>query len=207
MDWLRRLGREPTAEAPEPGEEAPAGIERTTAGMMEFFRGVSENRPLAVLDLAGAAQSSLEVHSRFARWIRFADLVGDTSGPEGWKSVLKGLPSPTEPPYDLVLAWDILDSIPPRERPLLMERLAEITGPDARLHMVIHPSQVAAARPLRFTLVDVDRMRFEPVGLPRATWPPILPAEVERLLPPFRVVRAFTSKVGFREYVAVRGGG
>ena len=48
-------------------------------------------------------------------------------------------------------------------------------------------------------------MRYEPAGAPRPARSPLLPAEVERLLAPFHVVRAFTLKGGLREYLGVRG--
>ena len=123
---------------------------------------------------------------------------------DGWTSALNQLPENPSHPYDLVLAWDILDRVPPEERRRVLGRLARVTAPDARLHLVVDSSEGSTSPPLRFSLLDVDRMRYEPVGPPRATWPAILPAEVERLLPPFRVVRAFTSKVGLREYVAMK---
>jgi hypothetical protein len=204
MDWLRRLGRSPATGDEEPEEKAPTWTERSTPGVAELFRGLAQDRTHAVLDLGPAAESSLEVYSRFARWMRFADLLGAAAEPGGWSGVLSALSPHPERPYDLVLGWDILDRIPPEERPRLMKRIVEITASDARLHMMVAASGRTATPALRFTLVDVDRMRYEPVGPPRATWPPLFPAEVERLVEPFRVVRAFTSKVGFREYVAVR---
>jgi hypothetical protein len=205
MDWLRRLGGGPATEPEQAGDEAPAWVERGTPGVSEFFRGVTPDRPHAVLDLGAATDSSLQVYSQFARWIRFAELLERAAVKDGWEGALSHLPENPDHPYDLVLAWDILDRVRPEERPLVMERLAQVTASDARLHLVVDSSEGSASPPLRFSLLDVDRMRYEPVGPPRATWPPILPAEVERLLPPFRVVRAFTSKVGLREYVAVRG--
>jgi hypothetical protein len=47
-------------------------------------------------------------------------------------------------------------------------------------------------------------MRCEATGPARSTPPRLLPAQVERVLAPFKVVRAFTLKGGLREYVAVR---
>ncbi len=209
MGWLQRLG---IGLAPPPRERverepAPSWTERESAGIREFFRGISPDRSHAVLDLGSASETSLEVFEGLARWVRFGELVGRSGQVEGWKEVLDALPAAGERPYDLVLGWDILDRVRPEERPHLIRRLAEITAPEARLHLVVDASERAATRPLRFTLVGRDRMRLETVGPPRANWPPLLPAEVERILPPFRVVRAFTSKAGFREYVTVRGAG
>ena len=65
----------------------------------------------------------------------------------------------------------MLDRLFPEDRPRLVARLAELTAPGSRLHLVARADE-AMARPLRFTLVDVNRIRFEPrvaAPLPRPT--------------------------------------
>lgn len=205
MDWLRRLGgTTPTTTAA--GDAVSEPVERTTPGVAAVLDGVGEDGSHAVLDLGPASESSLHVYSRFARRIRFADLFADAARPEGWAAALRALPPQPERPYDLVFAWDVLDRIGSAERRRLVERLAEVSAPDARLYLAVDTTERAALRPLRFTLLDVDRMRYEATGPVQVARPRLLPAEVERLLMPFQVVRAFTSQVGLREYVAVRKG-
>ena len=205
MDWLRRTERTPLPSAGASDETAPGPVELATPGIAALLEGVLEDRSHAVLDLGAAADSSLRVYTRFARRIRFADLLADGTLRLAWAAVLHALPPQPERAYDLVFAWDILDRLFPEERPRLVERLAEVTAPDARLHVVVEASERARTQPLRFTLLDSDRMRCEPSGPARPARWQLLPAEVERLLVPFRVVRAFTLKGGLREYVAVRG--
>jgi hypothetical protein len=165
---------------------------------------VQEDRSHAVLDLGPAADASLQVYSRFARWVRFADLLTATASEQGWNAALAALPTHPARPYDLVFAWNILDQLPPEDRPRLVERLVEICSTDARLYVIVEGASDGPRQSLRFAILDVDRMRYEPTGAPMMPWAHLLPAEVERLLLPFHVVRAFTSKVGLREYVAVR---
>ena len=107
-------------------------------------------------------------------------------------------------PYDLVFAWDILDRITPEERRRLLARVTQVSAPNARMFVGVDASGSPMAQPLKYTLLDVDRLRCEPTGPARPARPPLLPAEVEKLLAPFHVVRAFTLKGGLREYVAVR---
>ena len=68
--------------------------------------------------------------------------------------------------------------------------------------MVIEASDRVGRRPLRFMIEDLGRMRYELIGPVRPAPSHLLPAEVERLLAPFQVERAFTLSDGLREYVA-----
>jgi hypothetical protein len=208
VDWLRRTERPQTPVAPVPGEAVTEAVEGAAPGVAALLDGVSEDRTHAVLDLGPAAESSLRVYSRYARWVRFVDLLGG-----GWPQtqeagtvLLSAVPPQPERPYDLVFAWDILDRLSAEERARLVERLAELTAPGARLHVVVRASDQAPGRPLRFSVLDVDRIRFEPTSAASLPRTGLLPAEVITLLAPFHVVRAFTLKTGLREYVAVRPG-
>ncbi len=208
MAWLRRLGGPPPAPAPAPPpalvEEVPWSLERATPGVAALFDGVTEDQSHSVLDLGTAAHSSLGVYSRFARRIRFADLLDEASAGKRWTAALD-LPAQPDRPYDLILTWDLLDRLFPEDRPRLMERVNQISAGNARLHVLVDSSDRVETEPLRYTLMDTDRVRYEPTGPARPVKRRLLPAEVEQLLHPFTVIRAFTLKGGFREYVAARG--
>lgn len=168
--------------------------------------GVSADRSHAVLDLGAAAESSLRVYSRFARWVRFADLLSATATEAEIEATLQSVPENPQRPYDLIFAWDILDRVNAKARPRLIARLTEITAPDARLYAIVHSAGEAFRPPLRFALLDVDTICYEESGRALSAGPPILPAELEKVVEPFRVLRAFTTRVGLREYVGVRRG-
>ena len=164
---------------------------------------MSQDRTHAVLDLGPASESSLYVYGRFAKKVRFADLL--TAASEGgWPKALGDLPAQPELPYDLIFAWDILDRITPEERRRLIARVAQVSAEDARLFVGVDNSGNPTTQPLKYTLLDADRLRYEPTGPARPSRPPLLPAEVEKVVAPFQVVRAFTLKGGLREYYAVR---
>ena len=107
--------------------------------------------------------------------------------------------------HDVLMLWDVLDRLAPELRLDLIRRLDEITAPGARLYTVVDASGDPTTRPLRYTLLGTDRVGEEELGPPERAWPSLLPAQVERLLAPFDVVRAFTLRTGKREYVAVKG--
>ena len=195
MGWLQRLRKQPTA--------APAAVERATPGVAALLSGVDRNESHSVLDLGPAADASLRVYGRFARRVRFADLIG-AAGSDEWAATLAALPAQADNPYDLIFAWDRLDRLSKEERPALIRRLVEVTAPGARLHLVVESSGKRSIEPQRFTLLDVDRVRSEATGPARPGPAPVLPGEVERLLTPFQVVGGYTLKIGVREYLAVR---
>jgi hypothetical protein len=197
--WLARLRRTIAA----PDKVRSAGFERASPGLAALFAGLTADGVGPLLDLGPAADSSLQVFGRYTHRVRFADLLGAALAPSGWSAASEAIPAPN-PPYDVVLAWDVLDRLPPDERPALIAHLAEITSPGARLHVVADAPEKTTLEPLRFALLDVDSIRCEPTGRALPAYPRILPGQVERLLAPFRVAAGFTLKVGVREYVAVR---
>jgi hypothetical protein len=206
VHWPLRVRRDSRLAETEWGRPESEVVERAAPGVAALFDGIGEDRSHSVLDLGTAADTSLRVYGRFARRIRFVDLVGNSRSSAAWAETLTSLPEQAEQPYDLLFAWDILDRLFAEERPGFVAHLRKVSAPDARLHLVVDNSQGATTQPRRFTLTDVDRMSCAPAGPSRPARRRLLPGEVERVLAPFRVVRGFTLKGGLREYVAVRTG-
>jgi hypothetical protein len=204
VDWLRRIRRAPRRETlpAEPEEIVPPPVPRASPGLAAVFAGLREDGSHGVLDLGPAVDANLRLYGRYARWVRFGSLLHDPPGGEAWKRALQTLPPLPDRLYDVVMVWDLLDRLSPRDRPVLIERLSQLTGPGARLYVIVDASGQSVTHPLRFTLHDVDQVSQEIVGPPRPAYPPILPAEVERTLAPFQVAHAFTLRGGLREYVA-----
>jgi hypothetical protein len=208
VDWLHRIRRAPPQdEQPrEPDRRTSPPVERAAPGIAALFAGLDPSRTYSVLDLGAAAESHLRLYGTYARQIRFADLLERPSRGADWAGAVHGIPPNPHQPYDLVLAWNLLDRLGPETRHLLIERLDGLTAHGARLYAAVDASGASETRPLRFKLLGVDRVRQEVAGPPEAAPPQLLPAQVERLLAPFEVVRAFTLRLGLREYVAVKGG-
>jgi hypothetical protein len=158
------------------------------------------------LDLGPAVEGHLRVFSPFARQIRFAGLLPVPPRGADLDAALEALPAHAGHPYDVVLTWDLLDRLRPEERPTLIRRLDELTGPGARLYAAVDASEGSTIQPLRFSLLGRERLCQQAVGPPEKAPVRLLPAQVERLLLPFEVIHAFTVRMGYREYVAVKGG-
>jgi hypothetical protein len=213
MDWLSR-GRRSAAPAagdagpppaPEPRAERPP--EAAAPGVAALLEDVAEDGAHTVLDLGAGAPSSFHVYCRYARRIRFADVPGQLIGPHGLRSVeqvLTSLPAQPAHPYDLVFAWDVLDRLLPEYRAPVVARLAEITAPGAKLHVIARAMDGGSGPQLRFALLDTSRMTYQPLETAGPATPRITPAHMAQILAPFRVVHGFTLKGELREYVAQR---
>jgi hypothetical protein len=207
VSWLSRIGRGVPREAKSEAAQGEVGlprVERSAPGIASLFSNLDEDGSHAVLDLGPASESSFRIYSRFARRIRFAGILEAPSRGETWTAALRLLPDKVDTPFDLVLAWNLLDRVPPELRSPVVERLARITVRGARLYVLVDASGESICYPLRFTLPGLDMVSHQIIGEPYPAGSRLLPAEVKRLLEPFQVVQAFTLKDGFREYLGVR---
>jgi hypothetical protein len=210
MGWLDRVaGDGPSAEeasrTPD-GADRGSGEERTSLGLKALFDGVADDDSHSVLDLGRGAASSFVVYGRYARRIRFADLLRPERRPDLDAAMAASVPPQPDHPYDLILAWDLLDRIADSQREAVVRRLAELAAPGARIHVLVDASDQPEVRQFRFAVLEEDKLRYEPAGPDRPAGDRLLPAEVERLLDPWEVVRAFTSRSGMREYVGILRG-
>ena len=206
MVSLRRIRNPPSeARTSEDAEEAlPAPVERAAPGVAALLDGLTADGGLSVLDLGSASESSFRLYAQYARRIRFADIRCHSSSPRGLPGRLEALGPDSRGHFDLVLAWNVLDWLGKDDRSALVERLVQLTTPEAKLYVLVDASEAPTAYPLSFTLLERDRVLQQPVGPSKPTHPQLLPAEVERLLMPFRVSQGFWLRQGWREYVAVK---
>lgn len=204
MNWLSRIWRTPSRDArPErPEETPPPPVVRTAPGVAATFAGLKNDGTHGILDLGSAVDANLHFYGRFARWVRFGSLLQPPPGGEAWEKTFQDLPPLPDRPYDVVMAWNILDRLPPEHRPILMQRIAQLTGPGTRLYVLVDGSGRDHTHPLRFSIRDDGHVAQEEVGPASPAYPQLLPAEVERILSPFQVAHAFTLRGGYREYVA-----
>lgn len=207
MSWLDRVRHAPLQhskvnEVDGPRTDEP--VERSAPGLAALFEPLTEDGHHSVLDLGPGGDWHLRLYGRFASQIRFAGLLPHLPRDGTSATAQDALPPNTHRPYDVVLAWDILDRVDPSERAALIARVADLTAPGARLYVVVDSSGATTRRPTRSTLIDLDRVLQQAVGPPEPARDPLLPAHVERILAPFQVAHAYTLRTGLREYVAVK---
>jgi hypothetical protein len=205
--WKRRGPRSPDSDSeektkdkgPDERPDQRAGAQGALPGLGTLLRD-EEGGNHSILDLGPALPANFRIYTRFARRIRFLDLPKTLS--DGGGGGLPEVPPHPTHPYDMILGWDLLDRLPPEARPDLLRRIIQVSASEASLHVLLRASGERSSPPLRFRLLSTDRVVREPTGAPVPTRSPILPAELERLIDPFQVTRAFTLKGGLREYVA-----
>jgi hypothetical protein len=178
--------------------------ERRSPGLEALFGALAEDGRHSILDLGPASGTHLRLLGRFASQVRFASLLAATEEAPAWDGSEHALPANPTRPYDVVLAWDVLDRLEADRRPVLIARLAAVTGPQARLFAVTSAEGIAGSAVLAFTLLDRDRVAERPIGVTKSPGGPLLPAQMERVLAPFEVVSAFILRTGAREYVAMK---
>jgi len=181
-----------------------AARERKSPGLAALFDSLRADGRHAILDLGSASAAQLRVLGPFASQIRFADLLSTAGRSPAWEETVRGLSPNPERPYDVVLAWDVLDRLDGPERSSLVDRLTELTAERARVHAIAGSETVTRASALRFTLLDRDRISERPSGVTQDRRHALLPAEIGRVLLPFEVVSAFRLRTGAREYVAIK---
>lgn len=206
MSLIRRILnlQEPAAEAEEPEPFVAEGAERASPGIAALFAGLEANGQHTLLDLGAADENNLALFGRYARRIRFADLIAHPPRGDPFREALRALAPPPPGAFDLVMAWNLLDFLGPEERKDLVDRLVQLTTPQARIYVLVDGSEQRLAHPLHLSVLELDRVRQKALGPTLPMGPLLLPAEVERLIAPFEVVHAFTLRGGLREYVGFR---
>lgn len=185
------------------GSVSAGARERRSPGLAALFGVLVADGRHSILDLGPASGAHLRILGPYGSQIRFANMLSAAAPGAAWNDALRGLPPNDARPYDVVLAWDLLDRLDPEGRTAFMARLVELTAPRARLYAIAAgegPERV----PLAFTLVDRDRLIERPGGVTNLAGRPLLPAQMERVLAPFEVASAYMLRTGAREYVAVK---
>lgn len=203
MNRLRH--RDTGGDARSDGGEAASGAieEHRSPGLKAALAGAAARPGCRVLDLGPVVPANVAFLARFASHVSIADLSEDDGGgacPHHWRERL----AVAVGSFDLVLVWDYLNRLDRPEARDLVDRLRSVTRTGAVLFLLIHEGPEMPARPVTYEIRGEETIRYRPADGSSVAAPPILPAEVGRLLAGFRVDASFLLRHGVREYVAVR---
>jgi hypothetical protein len=167
--------------------------------------------PYHVLDLGGASGANVEFFSRFSSRLQIADLP-DALASQDLRASLTAdpaaalrriLPSAREP-FDVVLAWDLLNYLTREQCGRLAEYLEGVCRQGALMLAFVSTTREMSDAPLVFKIVDEQTLLLQPRTSATRQSPRFPPAEVEHLMTGFAVVQSVVMRHGVREYLFSR---
>jgi len=178
-------------------------------------------RKFRVLDLGPAHGLTVEFFSRFSCKLYIADLyrtlqsyriepVDDEEEDEEDDRLSKIfselLPYDPYTRFDLVLAWDLLNYLEPREIEALSRRLGRFSHAATRLFAMIAIHQEIPARPCGFKIRDSETLEYDTVTSETRSAPRHKEPTLRRLMPGFEVGSTCVLRNGLQEYVFIFSG-
>ena len=210
LPWSSRVETaSPEVIPPEPPD--PVIDIHSSPGLEEALSGVPDDGSCKVLDLGPSVADNVEFVSSFASYLQIIDAIDrDPSASElegggfGRLSVLQSLFGQHRRSFSLVLMWDVLNYLSINQAERLLQSVAELCLPNARLHAIVFATETMAAIPTRYRIIDSARLAYEPATSELRGAPNLVPAAVGKLLQGFRVEHSFVLQHGVHEYVATR---
>ena len=166
-------------------------------------------RKFRVLDLGPAHGLTVEFFSRFSCKLYIADLyrtlqsyrIEPVEDDRLSKIFAELLPYDQYTRFDLVLAWDLLNYLEPREIEALSRRLARFSHAATRLLAMIAIHQEIPARPCGFKIRDSETLEYDTVTSETRSAPRHKEPTLRRLMPGFEVGSTCVLRNGLQEYV------
>jgi len=210
LPWRSRVETaSPEAIPPEP--PGPVVDIYSSPGLEEALRGKPDDESCKVLDLGPSVADNVEFVSSFASYLQIIDAIdrnpsaSDFGGRGfGRLSALQALFDKHRRSFSLVLMWDVLNYLSIDQAERLLQSVAELCLPGARLHAIVFATNTMAAIPNRYRIIDNARIAYEKATTEQLGAPDLPPAAVGKLLQGFRVEHSFVLQHGVHEYVASR---
>lgn len=210
LPWRSRVETaSPEAIPPEP--PGPVVDIYSSPGLEEALRGKPNEESCKVLDLGPSVADNVEFVSSFASYLQIIDAIdrnpsaSDFGGVGfGRLSALQALFDKHRRSFSLVLMWDVLNYLSIDQAERLLQSVAELCLPGARLHAIVFATNTMAAIPNRYRIIDNARIAYEKATTEQLGAPDLPPAAVGKLLQGFRVEHSFVLQHGVHEYVASR---
>ena len=208
MSWFSRgSGKKASPSSSTAAAVAELPVHRSL-GLAALLAELRRERKPQVLDLGAAVGSNVEFLSRFECKLYIEDLYSALSAKSGGDAderfFAELLPLPEGTRIDVVLAWDLFNYLNRKELARLAEHLARFCRPGALLFTLMSTQKEIPAQPIRFKIVDEEKLLYDLRTSSTRPSPRFAPAEVRDLLRGFRVDRSFLLRHGIQEYLFVR---
>lgn len=140
----------------------------SSPGLEEALRGTPDDGGCKVLDLGPSVADNVEFVSSFASYLQIIDAIdrdpsaSDLEG-SGFSrlSALQALFDQHRRSFNLVLVWDVLNYLSRDQAEKLLQSVAELCLPGARLHAIVFATNTMAAIPNRYRIIDNARIAYE----------------------------------------------
>lgn len=166
-----------------------------------------------MLDLGPALGASVEFLAGYSVQLFIADLYRSVRSSTGQlppdanrlgRLLEEQLPVPEERPFDLVLAWDLLNYFAADQLEALGQHLGSLCRPGGQLFALIATRGPISDRPLNFEIVASDLLRYGETAATERDTPGYHETALERLLDAFAVQTSFLLRNGMQEYIFTR---
>jgi hypothetical protein len=108
---------------------------------------------------------------------------------------------PDRGPFDLVLAWDLLNYLTHDEISALGDRLSELSAPGAVLFALIATRKQMPNRPMTFSILGPDQLEYELDNSVTRSAPQYKEPDLSRAMPAFTVESTYLLRNGMQEYL------
>ncbi len=171
-----------------------------------------QRRP-QVLDLGPALGANVQFLARFSVQLFIADLYRSLCAsaerlppdPARLRRALAvQLPVPDQPPFDLILAWDLLNYFEPEQIRVLGQHLGQLCRPGGQLFALIATRGPIADRPMTFQILERNLLLYDAAAGDLRPSPRYRETGLERLLDAFAVQTSFLLRNGMQEYIFTR---
>jgi len=168
---------------------------------------------IGVVDLGRARPTTIAVFSRVRCRLYIEDAIETLAAPatsdeDDEALFARRLESALGPPkaqgVDLVLCWELLDYLTRPRLAAFASHLAPWLERGAYLHAFIAARANIPARPAGFELLELDRVRYRPVGDALCPAPRYHQLDLGRLMPQFAIERSVLLRNGLQEYLLRR---
>ncbi len=189
---------------PQPGtgaEDAPAS--HRTLALRAALDAIEHIEAPRILDFGSASGDNVSFFSQVGGRMEILDLYSRLSerrfDDDALREVVAGA-SASDEPFDLILAWDVLDYLSREQIRALFAMLAHRRAPGTRILLSLCYAKDMPMHPRGYRIESAEILAFEPVRAMRPS-PRYQESTVLKAVPGLDVEASFLMRHGAREYV------
>jgi hypothetical protein len=191
---------------------APAGAPEPAAhhslGFRALTRVLRRGGGASILDLGPALGQNIAFFGQFGCRVHVGDFYRSrleagvfTDEDHPARQYARLLPLAADERFDVVIAWDLLDYLEPKDVDALVAHLAPTLHDGTLLFAMVSYQKEIPASPMRFRIADDEHLIYETGGAARRPCRRHKLPDLERHLPGFKIDSSFLLRNGMQEYL------